>query len=485
MARDTDTTRSEPVAGEPPLYVDLDGTLVKTDLVLEALLALMRQRPWLILALPYWWWCGRAQLKYQLARRVPLDPARLPYSQSFLAYLAKARAAGRSLVLATGAPADYADAVAAHVGLFDAVLASTERTNLTGRAKLARIRAETASGGFDYAGNSAVDLPLWHAARRAIVVNAPASVRRRLRNGAVVAAEFDDRLGSGSSILKALRPHQWLKNLLLLVPAAAGHRLLEPTVLSATLIGIVGFSAAASAGYVFNDVLDAPADRLHPRKRRRPFAAGDLPPQAALVLIPLLLLAAAATCLALPLAFGLVLLGYLMVNTAYSLVLKRQVLIDVFVLAGLYAIRMFAGGAASGVAVSSWLLAFALFLFFSLALVKRFAELQVVAAGAGGQPAGRGYRSADAPFVLAAGLASGYLAVVVLALYLNSAAMQTLYHRPALLWGLCMIVLYWISRVWLVTVRGEMHDDPVVYALTDRVSLIAGGCAAVLLWLAA
>ena len=470
-------------AVQPPLYVDLDGTLVKTDLVVEALFRLLRRQPWIIVVLPFWWVKGRGHFKHQIAARVAIDSAHLPYSETFVAHLRRLHDQGLPLVLATGAPQPYAEAVATHTGLFDAVLHSTAERNLTGARKLELIRAHANGNAFDYAGNGRVDLPIWRAARQAVLVNAGPRVRRRARAQGRIGAEFSDRAPLWRALVRALRPHQWLKNVLLFVPAVAGHRIGHGPVLAADVLGVIGFSAAASAGYVFNDVLDAAVDRAHPRKRRRPFAAGDLLPTAAVALIPALLGIAAGVSLFLPWAFGVVLLAYLVLNTVYSLALKRRVLIDVFALAALYTLRIFAGGAAAGIVVSAWLLAFSVFLFFSLSLVKRYAEL-VGIEGDQKQPAGRGYTASDAPFVQSAGLASGYLAVMVLALYINSPAVQRLYANPQLLWGLCALALYWITRVWLVTTRGQMHDDPVVFAITDRVSLVTGACAALVMLLA-
>lgn len=467
------------------LYVDLDGTLVKTDLVIEALFRLIRQSPWFLFILPFWWFKGRGYFKQQIANRVAIDASTLPYSESFIRHLQNLRGQGQSLTLATGAPGSYAEAVASYTGLFDAVLHSTTEINLTGTRKLDRIRMDAGDQPFDYAGNARVDLPIWLAAGRAVLVNAGPGVRRLARAQGPIIEEFNDRGALWRAVLRAVRPHQWLKNVLLFVPALVGHRLGHGPVIGADMLGIIGFSAAASAGYVLNDALDATADRVHPRKRRRAFACGDLPPAAAVFLIPALLLLAAVVSLSLPWGFGVVLLAYLVLNTAYSLSLKRRVLIDVFVLAALYTLRIFAGAAAADIVVSAWLLAFSVFLFFSLSLVKRYAELaDLDAKGAGSQPVGRGYFTSDAPFVQNAGLASGYLAVLVLALYINSPAVQPLYSHPQALWGLCALALYWITRVWLITSRGDMHDDPVIFAITDRISLLTGACAALVMLLA-
>lgn len=471
---------------EPPLYVDLDGTLIKTDLLQEGLVALFKTRPWLMLMVPLWLARGRAHLKQQICTRAPLDASTLPYSSTFLAYLREEHATGRRLILTTGSPSVYARGVAEYLGIFDNVLCSDSRTNLIGRNKLARIKALHEDGVFDYAGNAGVDLRIWSACRNAVVVNASRRVRSRVGNRANVVQTFRDRKQTLPSLIRTLRPHQWVKNILLFAPAIAAHSLLDANAFLFIALAFCGFSAAASAGYVFNDVLDASADRLHPRKRKRPFASGDLYPFTAVALIPGLLLVAALVCIPLPPAFSIVLAGYLAINLAYSLWLKRKVMIDVFILAGLYTLRIFAGATAISMGVSSWLLAFSVFLFLSLALIKRYAELFPLLEGnvTTGKLSRRGYHAGDANFVLMAGLASAFTADVILALYINSPAVVALYSRPQILWGLCALVLFWILRLWFVTTRGGMHDDPIVYAIRDRGSLLLGACCALLLWVA-
>lgn len=273
------------------------------------------------------------------------------------------------------------------------------------------------------------------------------------------------------ALLRALRPHQWAKNALVFVPLVAAHRLADWPALLAAVLAFAAFSLCASAAYVVNDLLDLDADRAHPRKRHRPFASGALPVSVGRVLAPLLLAGGLVLGLRLPHAFLALLLAYVGLTLAYSLLLKRIAMADVVVLAGLYALRILAGGAAAGVAVSSWLLAFSMFLFFGLAMLKRYTELRPLAAAGGGRAGGRGYEAEDLPLVLAAGVASGYLAVLVLALYINSTASEALYRHHEALWLLLPVLLYWTSRAWLLAVRGRMHDDPVVFALTDRVSL--------------
>ncbi len=461
-----------------PLVVDLDGTLTKTDLFYEALLGLLRRHPWQWLLLPLWLLRGRAFLKCRLAERVALDPALLPYPTDFLDWLRREQGRGRRLLLATAAPRAYAEAVAAHLGLFDTVLASDPGHNLAGTHKSRRLLAEFGPGGFDYAGNARPDLAVWPHARRAVLVNPDPGIAAAAARLAKVERVFEDRPARPSLYRQALRPHQWLKNVLVFVPLLAAHQLDREGLLVSSLTAFLAFGLCASSAYLLNDLLDLPADRRHPRKRRRPFAAGDLPLRHGLLLSPLLLAAGLGLGLLSSLPFLGVLTVYYALTLAYSLYLKRVVLLDVLVLAGLYTARIIAGAAAIGIWPSSWLLAFSLFLFFSLAMVKRYTELVVLRRDGERRTRRRGYRVDDLQLLPALGGAAGYLAVLVLALYINSDTVVALYTRPWLIWLLCPLLLYWISRMWLIAHRGDMHDDPIVFALEDRASLIVAALGA-------
>jgi 4-hydroxybenzoate polyprenyltransferase len=296
-----------------------------------------------------------------------------------------------------------------------------------------------------------------------------------------LAARARDRIHL-RDLARALRVHQWLKNLLLFVPLATAHRVLDVELLLRTALGFLAFGLVASSVYVANDLLDLDSDRRHPRKRRRPFASGRLPLWVGIAGIPLLLGAGFALALSLAPAFAAVLGGYFAVTTAYTYRLKSLALVDVLCLAGLYVVRIFAGGAVTGIAVSNWLLAFSAFAFLSLALVKRLSELKLVEGLAGAELHGRGYSVADLPIVSQTGVAAGQLAVVVLALYVHSPDVAALYAHPMRLWFVCALVFFWISRVWLLAARGQMHDDPVVFAARDPVSYALFATTAALLW---
>ena len=463
-----------------PLCVDLDGTLLRTDTLVESILALLKARPLAAAWIPVWLLGGRARLKREIASRVSLNVAALPYNDELVAYLRTERAAGRRLVLVSATDRAIADAVAAHVGLFDDVLASDGSTNLKSRRKMEALRARFGSGGYDYAGNESADVVVWRDARVAIAVNA---TPRTVAAAGPDARVFSPRTNALRTVARAIRVQQWVKNLLVFVPLAMAHQVRDPLMLNA-VIAFVAFSLCASGVYLTNDLLDLEADRRHATKRKRPFAAGDLNPAVGLVLAPLLFATSILLALTLPPAFLLALAIYVVLTTLYSFRLKHVALVDVVVLAMLYTGRMIAGSAATGVWPSPWLLAFALFFFLSLAFVKRYSELYGLRQS--GELLGiRGYYASDLDLIANLGAVSGYLSVLVAALYINTDRVAGLYSEPHLLWLICPLLLYWISRVWLLAHRGELDEDPVVFAVTDRVSYLVGGLIAAVLMIAA
>ena len=473
-----------------PLCVDLDGTLVLTDTLVESVFALLRRNALYLFLLPLWLLKGKAGFKAAVAGRVRLDPATLPYAPELTAHLRQRQAAGQPLMLVTASDQGAAQAVADHLGFFDQVLGSDGVTNLKGAAKAALLQQRFGNPGFAYAGNSKVDLPVWAAAEEVIVVNPSPGVLAAARRQGEVGRVFDAGGKSLFSLLmRALRPHQWLKNGLLFIPLLMAHRVLEPALLSQALLAFAAFSLCASSVYLLNDLLDLDHDRRHPVKRLRPFASGALALQWGMLCVPLLLLGAFAIAWLLPGEFLWVLALYYAVTLAYSLRLKRSAGIDVITLAGLYTLRIIAGAAAVGVAASFWLLAFSMFLFLSLALVKRYAELRVASQQDGpqaaGQAPGRGYSVADLETLAQFGSASGFMAVGVLALYINGEAVRQLYQHPMLIWLLCPLVLYLVMRVWLLARRDELLEDPVVFFMRDARSLLAVLAGGVLMWLAA
>lgn len=456
----------------PPLVVDLDGTLLKTDLLIESILALVKQHPLQALAMPFWLLKGRAHFKHEVARRALPDVTGLPYRKEFLDYLRAQRAQGRSLVLATASDARPARQVADHLQLFDSVLASDGAVNLSGEKKRERLVSEFGEKEFDYAANGRPDVAVWRSARKAIAVNSSTRVRRALEAVTEPGIYFQDRPAGALAYWKALRPQQWSKNLLVLVPVFAAHRFFEPALVGKALLAFVAFCCCASSGYLFNDLFDLTADRHHPRKRLRPFAAGDLPLGYALVMIPVLAVTGGVLGALVSPLFLLMLAGYVVLTLGYSLFIKRIVLLDVIVLAGMYTLRLVAGSAAVVIWPSHWLLAFSIFLFLSLALVKRYGELVVMRRVDGAAARARSYELSDAELLAAKGTASGYLAVLVLALYLTSGTARALYGRLEVLWLLCPLLLYWIGRIWLMAHRGLIHDDPILFVTSDPTSRV-------------
>lgn len=477
MSQPRPSGAAAPAPDRRPLCVDLDGTLLATDSLHELALALARERPLDLLRLPFWLAGGRAALKARLGERVRLDPALLPYRPEVLDALRAARAAGRPCVLATAADAGLAGAIAAHVGLFDEVLASDGRENLKGGRKAERLVERFGAGGFEYLGDAAADLPVFAAAGSASLVGAGAGLRRRAAARVPVARSLAEPPGAGARLrtwLRALRLHQWVKNALVLVPLVASHRLAEPALVASAASAFLAFGLCASGVYLLNDLADLAADRAHPTKSRRPFASGALQAGPGVLVALALVAAGLAVGARLPGAFLGALLAYLAANVAYTLLLKRIAIADVVLLAGLYTLRVVAGGAAIGVAISPWLLAFSLFFFLNLAFLKRYVDVRRVAGAGGAAVGGRDYRVEDLPLLASMGLAAGYLAVVVLALYVQSDYVVRLYRAPALLWLATPLVVYWTSRAWLIAHRGEMDDDPVAFALRDPVTWAVG-----------
>ncbi|MEO9160926.1 MAG: UbiA family prenyltransferase [Casimicrobiaceae bacterium] len=474
--------------GDVPLCVDLDGTLVATDLFVESLVALLARAPWYVVLVPWWLLDGRAALKREVSRRSPIDPAYLPYRIDVLEWLRAQANAGRPVYLATGADDGIARAVAGFTRCFAGVVASDGQRNLTGRFKAAVLCERFGERGFDYAGNHAVDVAVWRRAREALVVG-PSSLARRAATVARIGMHWqpaDAAIGSRlAAALAALRPHQWVKNVLVVVPLIAAHRAAEADLWFRAGLAFVAFSLVASGVYMLNDLADLASDRRHPRKRGRPLAAGRLPLMAGVLLAPLALAAGATVSFLLPAAFAGWLLAYLIVTTAYTLALKRIAGIDVAMLAGLYALRLAAGAAATGIVLSGWLIAFSGCLFLSLALVKREVELHAVRRAGGDRAHGRAYRLAHLRHVRIAGGLAALGAIGVLAVYVLRPDVTALYRHPTLLWLGCPVIAAWLLHMWRRTAHGHVHDDPVIFALRDPLSYATIAALAVIMLVAA
>jgi 4-hydroxybenzoate polyprenyltransferase len=432
--------------------------------------------------LPLWLRGGRARLKAEVASRAQLDPVRLPYNSELLQYLQAERRGGRELYLATGADGGLAERVAAHLGIFSGVLASDGATNLTKGKKLERLQARFLE--FDYIGNSRADLPMLAVAREAMVANPTFGLNLALKLRKIpVAASFNDRRPLARTLVKAIRVHQWAKNVLLVAPVMLSHKL-SMAGIGAVVAAFFCFSFMASANYLVNDMLDIDSDRRHPAKRLRPFAAGDLPVTSGAVLAFVLMAASLAIVPWLPHQFALWLGIYIVSTMAYSLYLKRIALVDVLMLSGLYTLRLLAGGAATGTEISHWLAGFSIFLFLSLAMVKRFSELENMRERGVTATHGRGYIADDIEQIRAFGTSSATAAVVVFSLYISRPDVTGLYAHAGRLWLIVPLMLFWLYRVWLLGSRGEMDEDPVIFALRDRVSLAVGVGVLAVAWLA-
>lgn len=449
-----------------PLFVDLDGTLTPTDTLLEGAFSLIRHQPSTLLKLPFWLLRGRAALKANIARSAQVDASTLPYCASLLDYLRDQRAAGRRIYLATASHQQTADAVASHLALFDGVIASDASRNLKGHAKLAAIQA-VAEGDFAYAGDAAADLPIWQQAQAAILVGTSSRVGDAVRRQTPIEAEFTHPRPDLRLWLRALRVHQWLKNLLTFVPLLTAFSFFDLGKLSAALLAFVTFSLAASATYLVNDLWDLDNDRVHPRKRSRPFASGRLGIPQGLGAALLLLASSLAIASSISVHFLAMLLAYLVATSAYSWRLKQYVLIDVLTLSLLYTLRILAGAAAIGVATSPWLLAFSVFMFLSLALIKRCSELISLQQLGQTTTRGRDYRVSDQQVLVPLGVAAALSAVVIFGLFISTPETTQNYAYPPLLWVAGFGLIYWLARLWIKTARGEMHDDPIIFAIKD------------------
>ena len=461
------------LAAARPLVVDLDGTLLNSDLLVESMSALVASSPERALRACWKIRDGKAALKAGVAACVDLDLDLLPWNEAVVSYLLGQHARGRRLYLASASDRRWVEAVAGKFRCFEGIFASDGRRNLSGAAKAAVLTEAFGASGFDYLGNARVDIPVWQAAGRPMVANASAGTMRRVRALWPDAEVIKSPKPSLRQYLRAIRPHHWLKNLLVFLPALTAHTL-TPAVLGACLLTFLSFSLCASSVYLLNDLIDLERDRNHPTKRLRPFASGRIPILHGFVLTPALLGLAALSGLAVSAKFLGVLAVYYALTLAYSLFLKRQMMLDAVTLACLYGMRLVGGAVAADVPLSAWLGAFSIFFFMSLALVKRTTELVGRISKAQGDPGGRGYKLADLPIVEMLSAASGMTAVLVYALYVNSPAVQILYNHPNRLSLICVVLIYWLSRVVILAHRGEMHDDPIVFAATDRTSQICG-----------
>lgn len=455
-------------APSPVLCVDLDGTLIRGNLLWECVLVLLKTRPITLLLLPFWLISGLAYLKHQLASKTQLNPARLNYRQQVLDLIEQERADGRRVALVSAADQQLANTVAEYLGLFDEVHGSDGQRNLKGPTKAAFLAQHFAQPGFEYVGDSCADLEVWRKAQGAYVVGSSGRAEQAAALTTLRATILDPPR-SLRTWINALRGSHWAKNLLLFLPLVLSHNLLfEP--LARTLIGFALYGACASGLYILNDLLDLHSDREHPWKKERPFAAGSISIPEGLLASFVLLSAALGLGFLLDLKFALTLLAYATLTMVYSLYLKKVALLDVFVLSSFYSFRILAGALISETPLSQWFLTFSMFFFLSLAMAKRYSELVHASDLVKTGNSGRGYLGDDRELLLSLGVGSSFSAVVILSLYVHSQDVRVLYSSPESLFLLCPIVLYWLSRNWLLAHRGELNEDPVTLAIRDPVS---------------
>lgn len=473
---------------EPALVTDLDGTLVRTDTLYESLCVALKRNLALLFLLPFWLLKGKAYLKRELVAAGKPDMTLLPYRRSVIGLLNDERARGRKIVLCTAADRSIADGVQEHLQLFDEVIASDGIRNLKGDAKRDELVARYGEGGFEYIGDNVADVPVWDAASAVTVVAPGPRFKLFVQRRYPTARILDDERSSLKTWFKAVRVHQWVKNFLVWLPLVMAHEIFDAAKILHVFLAFAAFSLCASSVYLLNDLFDLESDRQHAIKSHRAFASGLLPIRAGLLMFPAMLLGAALVTLVLPADFAWVLAIYYLTTIAYSVRFKQIMMLDIVVLAMLYTLRIVAGGAAARVVVSEWLLAFSMFFFLSLACVKRYSELfRLKRAERKGETTarGRGYTVEDLEQIASLGSSSGYISILVLALYVSSVEVLGLYRAPRFLWLVCPLLLYWLGRLWLLTHRGKIHEDPIVFALRDRTSYLVGVLAVILIVLAA
>lgn len=469
-----------------PLVIDLDGTLIKTDLLVESALGLLKENIFNIFLMFSWLCVSKSFLKSKLAERVVIDEATLPYSQEVIKLINDSKNKGRKIVLATASHEIYAHKIATFLGLFDKVFASCEIKNLSSKSKRDKLIAEFGYKCFDYVGNSTDDLVVWESARFSYIVNPEFGVVKKANKIGNVKSVYLSQNNKIKIWIKALRLHQWVKNLLIFIPLLAAHQVDNIQLLFQGVVAFILFGVCASSVYLLNDILDVADDRHHATKKNRAFASGSISLKTGFLVSSFLLVVAfLLAAVLLPSEFSIVLGIYYILTLLYSFHLKSVMAADVIVLASLYTLRIIAGGFAFSINLTFWMLAFSMFIFLSLALVKRYAELyEVKREGKIGRTRGRGYISEDLGMLSSLGASSGYLSVLVLVLYIQDSSTISLYAQPKFIWLACPLLLFWISRVWMLTHRGQMNDDPVVFALKDRVSIILALLFGLIFWLA-
>jgi 4-hydroxybenzoate polyprenyltransferase len=459
------------------LVVDLDGTLIESDLLEESCFAFLIKNPLRIFKLLKWLIHGKANLKQNIAKHIDINASTLPYNQQVVSLIKVEREKGRKIILATASHMRYAKKIGAHLKCFDQIFATEGNINLSAHNKSTKLVEKLGEKKFDYVGNSNDDLEIWKKARYAYLVDPNKNVlRKAVSYHNIKKIIYTPKKNSLKTWIKAIRLHQWAKNLLIFVPLLASHKINDPQLFFNGILAFIFFGLCASHVYLFNDLIDINHDRKHPNKRFRPLASGLITTSSALIIsVILIVISFAGALYTLPINFSLALLIYYCLTFIYSTILKRLIIIDVIALAALYTMRIVAGIFAFQSEFTFWILAFSMFIFLSLALVKRYAELyQHRQQKQQHSLHGRGYCTNDLEMISSLGASAGYLAIMVLALYIQDKNVANLYSNPQIIWLACPIMLYWVSRIWLLTHRGQMHDDPLVFTIKDPASWLVG-----------
>ena len=456
------------------IYVDLDGTLINTDILYESVLLLIKKNFFYIFLLPIWILKGKSKLKYNISNRVDINPQLLPYNKTFLQYLKQQKKLGRRLILATATTEKYANTIASHLGIFDQVIASSIKKNVSGNIKLKYIQEQNMQ--FSYAGNAVIDMLIFPFAQQSIIVNPTKGLKRKLSGLDNVIQVFEQKDKGILPAFKAIRMYQWVKNILLFVPLLMSQQFYNIDTVLNVLMAFFSFSLLASATYIINDLIDIPNDREHIRKKKRPLASGDLSIPSAILISLILFISSIFIAINVNSEFIYGLVFYLLLTLLYSFKLKSYILMDTISLSLLYTTRIFVGALVIGIMPSVWLISFSMFMFLSLALIKRCSELQTLDKVRNERTPGRDYMVSDVHILANMGVASGFVSVLVVALYLNDTQSISQYTYPEILWLVCPLLLYWIGRMWIKTFRDEMHDDPIVFSIKDKGSLLCISC---------
>jgi len=451
------------------LYVDLDGTLIKTDILYESVLMLLKNNILYLFVLPFWWFKGKSILKYNVSKLVDINPKILPYNKAFLDYLKQQHQQGRKLILTTATTEKYAKAIADYLDIFTQTIASSVDKNISGAVKLNAISSH--SDKFIYAGNAVIDLKVFPYAQESIIVNPTYRLKKRLNELSNITEIFEIKQNHIWVILKSARVYQWVKNGLLFVPLLMSQQFYDSNAILDVVLAFFSFSLLASATYIINDLVDIPNDREHIRKKNRPLASGDLSIPSAIVMMMILFISSFIIAININITFILGLIFYLVLTLLYSFILKSYILMDAIALSLLYTTRIFVGALVINTIPSVWLITFSIFMFFSLALMKRCSELQVLVTQKKNRTPGRDYMVSDTYILASMGVTSGFMSILVVALYLNDIQNISRYSYPEVLWLVCPLLLYWIGRMWIKTFRDEMHDDPIVFTIKDKGSL--------------